>query len=45
MNASYPMSEYTHRNTDVIQIVLGINGTKDIGGRSIAMKGELAYYV
>lgn len=45
MNASYPMSEYTHQNTDVIQMVLGIYGTKDIGVRSIAMTGELAYHV
>ena len=34
------MSEYTHQNTDVTQMALGISGTKDIGIRSVVMKGE-----
>ena len=45
MNVPYPMSKYTHQNTDVIQMVLGIYGLKDKGVRSIAMKGELAFHV
>ena len=44
-NVSFFMPEYTHQNTDVIQMILGILNIKEIVFKMTTMTGGLILYV